>query len=136
MAALFKRHTEDIAGFCEGRLIRGVNLNNRIFALLFAFEDLERGRFIRRRDHAIRNFAGDEFRSGYIYCIGQSDEIAERAQTVRAASARVRRGKRREFEIVHEITFLERVRKRNGYCRTRGTDVLERSRGGQTERGL
>ena len=130
VVALLEGDAKDVLRLGGGALVRGVNLDHVVGALLLLGKDLERLGRVAWRDDAIGHLVLDVERRARVARLGKRGPVAVRAHAVRAARADVRARDGRELAlVVHEVDLLVGLRKRLAHGGAGGTHVLEGSGG-------
>ena len=125
IVSLFECDSENLLALQFRRNEIFIDLNHAIRALFFASKNFKRVRIVRWSDDSVGNFFCDELRRGFVARIRKRDEISETRHSVRATRARIRRSKRRKFDIASKINFFQSFGKRNADRRARRRNVLE-----------
>ncbi len=129
-----KTDAEDLARFALGRFPGRDRSPARSRCRCACCAGSPAPRLVAGGDHAVGDLALEHVGGGHVDHVRQRGEIAEGAQPVRAAGARVRGGQRRQLEIVDERGAPDLLAHGHGHRRAGRADVLERCRRRQLQR--
>ena len=136
VSALFEGDAVNIFGFDGCGLVFGIDFNDVVSALSLALEDFESFGFVAGSDDTVGNFTSDELRGGYVTNVGESNPVAEGAETVGTACTNISTsegGLVKTFDIFNEASLLERFAERKTNSSGSGRNVLEGSSSGHAE---